>query len=236
MCQKAAIEQIGKDVKQFKLSAFDYSKHFFNSLQDLLYSQFERSRTAFNDNQNSMIGASKKIPYYTIFDAGVRENFAGNLTNFINTCTNPTVQYFQENTVFPLFDYEKGSLSPLGAAVRPITDALDKILNEASQATNETCLVNQLVNMANFQAKFNPTLVKIKDCVTSTTAVISTQVNQLDGALNSAMISMNDLFLQIQACYSPINTRSYAEVCAIKLTPLLCADTTSSECSACQLV
>lgn len=101
-------------------------------------------------------------------------------------------------------------MSPLGAAVRPITDALDKIRSVASEAINETCLSNQLVNMANFQARHDPTLIKIRDCVTSTTAVIRTQVNQLESAHNGAMVAMKDLFLKIQSCYAPINTRSYA--------------------------
>lgn len=210
---------------------FKLLSHHFNSLQDHLHRQFNKSHIVFSGVQNSLISASQKIPYHTIVDTTLRESFAENLAQFQKVCTRPAVQYIQDNTIFPLFDYD-ASVTPLQAVIKPITDSLDQVLNAARRATNETCLADSYINLSRFQLLYNPTLKKIKECVTSSLIDLRTYFDLLSNAHTKAIGLATTLVNEVESCTTADKSDTAAS-CAAKVNPYLCVNLESKDCETC---
>jgi hypothetical protein len=217
----------------FRNSNLNTLTNTFNNLRDDVYGHFYRSQNIIDDVQNNLFSAAQKFPYYSLNDASTRNQLTGNVTNFINNCTLPTIQYFNENAIVPFFNFTANNTSPMEIAFKPVSDALDSILSEVTQATNETCLNSLRINSSKLRNLFGNAANQINGCVRTTFTAYRAPINQFTNMHFTAYGQITSIVNDFQSCSSTSGNRT---ACAIRLSTLLCSSPTESTCGPCASV
>lgn len=217
----------------FRNSNLNSLTNAFNNLRDDVYGHFYRSQNIIDDVQNNLFSAAQKFPYYSLNDAATRDQLTGNVTNFINNCTLPTIQYFNENAIVPFFNFTANNTTPMETAFKPISDALDNILTAVSQATNESCLNSLRINSGKLRSLFGNMANQINGCVRTTFTAYRAPINQFTNMHFTAYGQLSSIVNDFQSCSSTSGNRT---TCAIKLSTLLCSSPTESNCGICASV
>lgn len=229
--QSATLTTITSAISTYRVSVLSSLTTPFNNLRDDMYGHFYRSQNIIDDIQNNLFSAGQRFPYF-VLTKSVRDNLSGNITDFMNKCTRPTIQYLHENAIIPLFDYTSGNnTTPMENAMKPISDILDRIQTAATQATNDTCLAALGINNARLRTVLSAAVTQISGCVTSTFTTLRTPVNAFVTQHFTAFRLFNTVVNSFQSCTSFFTTNRTA--CVINITPSLCSTPTETTCTTC---
>lgn len=125
----------------------------YNFLKDELDGHFFRSSTAIRLARSTLFATSSSFPYFSLTNE-TKEYLKGNLTYILNNCTDPTIEYLQNQALTSFFSFANNTKSPIEQALQPGFDQLNVLEDAIRSADNQTCLAAVNVNTLNLTATY----------------------------------------------------------------------------------
>lgn len=156
-------------VEAFKIRASTTLTTPFNFLKDEISGHFFRSSTAIRLGRSTLFATASSFPYYLLTDE-TRESLKSNLTNLINDCSDPTIEYLQKDAMKSFFSFMDESGTPIERALKPGFDQLNNLENAVKNTDNDTCLSALNINLINLSTAYINFTSAIEACTTKVSA------------------------------------------------------------------
>lgn len=231
-----AITIIQNIISNYNTSSMNSLAFQYNALRDDVYVYFYNAQNLLRDIQNSLFSTVHKFPFYLLSDSVTRDQLSDNVTNFLNNCTRPTIQYLEINSIMPLFNFTANNTTPVESAFQPVADAITQVSHSVGLITNNTCLqLLQLIRLND--GTLIPTLDnvvnRIRGCISTAFTAYRAPLSNFLNIQNLALTQLSRVVGTLQACSLTLGDKN---ACVANLGADLCSSPADSECEVCASV
>lgn len=119
--------------------------------------------------RSTLFATASSFPYFSLTN-DTKTDLKGNLTNILNNCLDPTIEYLQKDALTSFFSLSNDTRTPIEHALQPGFEQLNVLEEAIRSADNQTCLAAVNVNTLNLTATYANFTNGIDACTTNASA------------------------------------------------------------------
>lgn len=201
-------------------------------MRDDVYRAFNNANNVLRQIRNNLFNSVQKFPYHVLSNTGARDFFTVNVTNFLDNCMKPTLDYLEINSVLPIFNFSSDSTTPVEGAFKPVSDSISQIYTALDVLTRACIRLSQLMRVGDpyIRPTYENFLNKIRACISTTQTAYRSPLATFLRTQNSLVNTLNRVVATVQACAITLGDRN---LCVINLSFDFCTNESPTECEIC---